>query len=106
MITKLTQKDFESGIFFTECIWEYILSGFYAEEYENKKIPLSKKDIKEINILLEELNEFQKNEETWNREEFKNIFQKNEKKINFILDKYKFIKTKENLARIRNEIDT
>ena len=104
METKLTQKDFEFVIGLTECAWDHLLSGVYAKEYEDKEIPLTNETVKEINILLEELDEFQKSEKPWLIEKVRDIHIKNEEKLKFILDEYKFVKTKETFAKMRNEI--
>ena len=104
MENKLTQKDFEFGIGLIECGWDHLLSGVYAKEYEDREIPLTDETIKEINVLLEELEAFQKSEKPWCIEKVRDIYRKSEEKMKFILDEYKFVKTKEYFAKLRDEI--
>ena len=90
-----TQNDFEFLLGVIKDRLEGFISGEIAKEHENKKIFISNKDIKEINILLKELNEFEKTQKPYNIKNVRDIHIKCEEKIKNILDKYDFVKTKD-----------
>ena len=100
MNKQITKEHFESIIHILQSQWKDMLSGYFAKNFENKEIILSDNDICEINILLEELNIFEKDETKWNKENMKLLFNKNLDKFNVILDKYGF----DNYKRMWKEV--